>query len=155
MARDSVIFEYRVQTQTFAINLQSEPGKAMKNLYQACLVMLLSMAAVIVHASQPPLILETDWLRSAVGSSGSTLGAEVINIDEKSDMTIIDVEIPLDDPARFDRIEVIDKKSQKPLKTVIEPNWIDTLDKDTHGLRLYLKKPAGFEFRLRLIDAEQ
>ena len=127
----------------------------MKNLSKVYSFMLLCMAAIIVYASEPLLILETDWLRSVVGSSGKTLGAEVINVDRQPDMTVIDVEIPLNDPARFDSIEVIDKKSQKPLKTVIDPNWIDTLDKDTHGLRLYLKQPAGFEFRLRLIDAEQ
>ena len=113
--------------------------------------------STLSYAQKPPLILETDWLNSSVGSKGDILGAKVTDVDKvlSKDITILEISLPIENPENFDKIEVFGKNSTQPIPQSGEPVWIEDSETGNQGLRLYLKKKPGFEFRLRLIDNEE
>ena len=126
----------------------------MRNKQKFIPLSLLFILSFNAYAIDAPKILETDWLKTEVGSSGENLGAKVesIDIQQTSGATILEISLPLKDIESIDSIEVISKVSDEPIKQVQPPEWIDDYEKDKQGLRLYINKKTGFEFRLRLID---
>jgi len=90
-------------------------------------------------------------------STGDALGAEVVEVEgnSDSDVTIIEVKIPIKHPEDFDSIEVIGKKTQQPITQKRNAEWIKNPEEGFYSLRLHLKKAPGFEFRLRFIDNEK
>ena len=107
-----------------------------------------------IAADNPKLILETDWLESTKGSQGHTLGARVSDVDKipSKESTVLEIAIPIDNPDSFDKIEVIGKNSQQEIPQTRSPEWIEDYENGKPGLRLFLKKKPGFEFRLKFID---
>ncbi len=129
----------------------------MKNFTHLLIASSFLFLSTLCSAQKPPLILETDWLNSSVGSKGDILGAKVTDVDKVlgQDITILEISLPLENPENIDKIEVIGKNSTQPISQAGEPVWVEDYEKGTQGLRLYLKKKPGFEFRLRLIDNEE
>ncbi|MBC8508869.1 MAG: hypothetical protein H8D34_28775 [Chloroflexi bacterium] len=119
-------------------------------------MLLFAITSTLTRANEPALTLESDWLDSRIGSSGNILGAKIINVvnDPGSNITVIDIMLPLDNLDNYEQVEVIGKTSQQPIKQRRSAEWIKNYDNDSYGLRLHLKKEPGFEFRLRLIDSE-
>ena len=120
------------------------------------LVLFLALS-VKAYAGNGPHILETDWLETEAGSSGETLGAEVKKLypRDADGVTVIEILVPDINPDTIDAIEVISRNTNEPIRQKQTPVWIDDYEKDTYGLRLFVKKKPGFEFRLRLIDNEK
>ena len=128
----------------------------MKNNIYILIVASFIFFSTYLYAEKQPLILETDWLDSAIGSHGNTLGAKVVDVDITPDKnsTILEISLPIENPDDFEKIEVIGKRPQQPIPQSRDAEWIKDYEKGTYGLRLHLKKKAGFEFRLRLIDED-
>lgn len=129
----------------------------MKNNPKITCAIFLLIVSFKGFANDAPVILETDWLKTEVGSTGNNLGAKVESIDkhEMSGATIIEISLPINDIDDIDKIEVISKTSEDPIKQIRAPEWIEDYEKGNNGLRLYINKKTGFEFRLRLIDNEK
>ncbi|MCW8935608.1 MAG: hypothetical protein OQK98_12855 [Gammaproteobacteria bacterium] len=126
----------------------------MKNKTGVMFILSLLLASSFVIASEPKLILESDWLEAEVGSTGDVLGAKVVDVESHADTdtTIIEIILPVKNPQDFDNIEVIGKKSKQPLKQKSQAEWIKNDEEGIYGLRLHLKKVPRFEFQIRLID---
>ncbi len=123
---------------------------------------LLVIASILVfstylYADKQPLILETDWLSSAVGSHGNTLGAKVVDVEimPDKDSTVLEVSLPIENPDDFERVEVIGRRSLQPITQTKDAEWIKDDENGNYGLRLHLKKKTEFEFRLKLIDDDK
>ena len=117
------------------------------------LVLSILLVSSITFAKEPKATLETDWLDTEVGSKGGVLGAIVVDVEKAtdSDLTIIEIKMPIDNPEAFDDIEVIDKKTLQPIKQKEKAKWIKYDEDGAAGLRLRVKK-TDFEFRVRLTD---
>tara|TARA_R110001592_G_scaffold309760_1_gene584196 strand:+ start:34809 stop:35201 length:393 start_codon:yes stop_codon:yes gene_type:complete len=96
--------------------------------------------------------INTDWLEAKTGSSGATLGTEVIQVKQVDDIMSIDVDIPTDNLKKYGTVDVIDKKSNKPVKLEKQPEILNNDNGEAYGIRLQMKRLPGFEFRLRLYD---
>ena len=96
--------------------------------------------------------INTDWLEAKTGSSGATLGTEVIQVKQVDDIMSIDVDIPTDNLKKYGTVDVIDKKSNKPVKLEKQPEILNNDNGEAYGVRLQMKRLPGFEFRLRLYD---
>ncbi|MDX2464777.1 MAG: hypothetical protein QNK31_09745 [Porticoccus sp.] len=96
--------------------------------------------------------INTDWLEAKTGSSGATLGTEVIQVKQVDDIMSIDVDIPTDNLKNYGTVEVIGKKSNKPVKLEKQPEILNNDNGEAYGVRLQMKRLPGFEFRLRLYD---
>lgn len=96
--------------------------------------------------------INTDWLEAKTGSSGTTLGTEVIQVKQVDDIMSIDVDIPTDNLKNYGTVEVIGKKSNKPVKLEKQPEILNNDNGEAYGVRLQMKRLPGFEFRLRLYD---
>lgn len=95
--------------------------------------------------------LKTDWLKATTGSSGETLGSEVINVKQDGDITIVEVGIDIDNLADYETVQVIGKNSNKSVKLAKEPELLSS-DNEVYGIRFQIKRLPGFEFRLRMAD---
>ena len=120
------------------------------------LIMSLFIAPSITLADGAISVLETDWLGTEIGSTGNVLGAKVVDIKNSpgTETTVINIEIPVNNPDDFETIEVIGKNTLQPIKQKRKAEWIENHEEGVYGLRLYLKRAPGFEFQLRLIDNE-
>ncbi|WP_045860857.1 hypothetical protein [Teredinibacter purpureus] len=95
--------------------------------------------------------LKTDWLKATTGSSGETLGSEVINVKQEGDITTVEVDIDVDNLEDYETVVVIGKKSNKPVELTKEPELLSN-DDEVYGIRFQIKRLPGFEFRLRMAD---
>lgn len=128
----------------------------MKNKTTMMFLLSLLIASSVAIASEPKLILESDWLDDEVGSTGDVLGVKVVEVESNPDTnsTIVEVKVPVKNPKDFDGVEVIDKKTKQPIKQKSNAEWINNQEEGIYGLRLHLKKAPNFEFRIKLIDNE-
>ncbi len=133
-----------------------EKGGFMKLNIYVYLLLGCFFVSTHLHAARSSVVLETDWLETEQGSRG-VLGTEVTNMrtPQDSQMTIIDLAVPVEDTNAIDQIEVLLKDDEIPLKQVREPLWMEDLENGKSGLRLFLKRKPGFEFQLRLIDEQE
>jgi hypothetical protein len=132
-------------------------GNSMNPVIKSLFIFYVLGAATLVAAQQKASILESDWLNTNVGSTGDKMGAKVIRVtnDPGKDSTTVDILLPVENADEYDGIVVIGKDSKQPIKQVKDPEWLEQdYQKNEYGLRLYLKKEPGFQFRLRLIDNE-
>ncbi len=108
------------------------------------------------YAQELKKTVETDWLKTEVGSTGDILGAKVIGLDSEpeKELTVIDVMLPENIDFSLESVEVIGKESQKEIKQTREPEWLKNYEDGSYGVRLHLKRPKGFVFRLRLSDTD-
>jgi uncharacterized protein YdbL (DUF1318 family) len=103
------------------------------------------------HVSSASEELKTDWLTATTGSSGETLGSEVITVKQDGDITTVEVDINIDNLKDYETVVVIDKKSNKPVKLTKEPELLSN-DNEVYGIRFQAKRLPGFEFRLRMAN---
>ena len=131
-------------------------SQTMKYITNTMSILSILLVASIALAGESKLILETDWLDTQVGSTGDVLGAKVVAVENNpdSDITTIEIKMPINNPEAFEDIEVIGKKTLKPIKQKGNAEWVENHEEGIYGLRLRLKKSHNFEFRIRLIDNE-
>ncbi len=112
------------------------------------------MALSTTHADDQSKYIESDWLLSKVGSTGKTLGVNVTGIASEPDdpSTILDITVPIDNLSKIETVEVIGKKTLKPIKQNRKVEFLKNEDNETYGVRVYLDRPKGFEFQLRFIE---
>lgn len=129
----------------------------MKKQTKAFCTFLLLALPVKSLAADVPLIYETDWLHTEVGSTGKKIGATVEHVDQGrgDETTVIDLSIPFGNPDSIDTIQVISRETGKPVIQRKQAEWIKDNESDIHELRLFLNKKSNFEFRLRLIDSPE
>jgi len=96
--------------------------------------------------------LTSDWLNAITGSSGEKINAEVVNIQQVDDATIIDIKIPIDNLESYETIEIIDKNTKKPAKLTQKPRQLVDENEVPYGIRFRIKQFSGFEFRIELRD---
>lgn len=96
--------------------------------------------------------LTSDWLHATTGSSGEIINAEVVNIQQIDDTTVIDIKIPIDDLESYETVEIIDKNTKNPAKLTQKPRQLIDENEKPYGIRFQLKRIPGFEFRIQLRD---
>ena len=96
--------------------------------------------------------LTSDWLHATTGSSGEIINAEVVNIQQIDDTTVIDIKIPIDNLESYETVEIIDKNTKNPAKLTQKPRQLLDENEKTYGIRFQLKRIPGFEFRIQLRD---
>ncbi len=116
--------------------------------------------AVATYATQP---MESDWLELVKGYKGSSLGAEVMAVEEGESegtqkVTLAIPKAAIGDPDEIEEVVVVGRKPEEPDQP--EPmditfEWVDDYDNDNYGLvirlgkgnwpiRLFMNSDAGF-----------
>ncbi len=96
--------------------------------------------------------LTSDWLSASAGSSGDKINAKVVNVDHSGDVMAIDILIPIDRLENYETIDIIDKKTNKPVKLFKKPHHLSDENDIPSGIRFHTKRIPGFEFRIELRD---
>lgn len=119
---------------------------------------LASLAGTVLLAATPLTLaeeeaMETDWLELVRGYKGSTMGAELVSIEEGDapDMQEIMVALPKDevgDPDDIEEVIVVGRMPDKPVPMEIEYEWVDDYEKDRYGLVIRLSKNSNWPIRL-------
>lgn len=118
-------------------------------VYLQSILLLLFFSSVQLSAEEN---LTSDWLNAATGSAGEIINAEVVNIQQVDDTTVIDIKILIDDLASYETIEIIDKNTKKPAKLTQKPRQLIDENEEPYGVRFQIKRIPGFEFRIELRD---
>lgn len=113
----------------------------------------------LIHTEERPIIIESDWLDLSIGSHGNVLGAEVQDVDHspETNSTVLEITIPIDNIESletFEKIQIIEKKSRKPIPQISKTERMTDYENGIYGLRLHIKKIPGLEFQLKLIDSD-
>lgn len=126
-----------------------------KNITQILIICCIAVGVVsISRATENDIIIESDWLETEIGSEGELIGAKVIGIESEpeSQVTIVKIDVPIEDLANIEQVEIIGKNPKEKIKQTKKAELLENYEKGTYGYRLFINRPGGFEFRLRLID---
>jgi hypothetical protein len=98
-------------------------------------------------------VLYTDWMELVKGSRDSTLGAELVEIEDgdTSDTQKITLAIPkesIGDPGAIEEVLVIGKAPEKSEPLDITYEWVSDYDKDNYGLVIRLSRDTNWPIRL-------
>lgn len=117
------------------------------------LVLLCVMSSAFAQSE-----LESDWLNAKSGSKESLIDAEVINVTNEEDRTMVDVNMDVSDIDNIESIVVIGKRPEKPdqiFKLVQPVEWLHIDENKPYGLRFYVKGIKDFEFRIQMKIADE
>jgi len=105
-------------------------------------------------APPPPGIttLDTGYLESTPGYTGSVLGTKIIGVSDLSaeELQIIEVSIPVD-PDQVDEVQII-SPSGSTLKQQRQAEILRDYENNNVGIKLYLPRQQKWGFKLKLID---
>ncbi len=108
-------------------------------------------------APPPPDIttLDTGYLETTPGYTGSVLGAEIIGVSDSTaeELQIIEVSIPVD-PDQVDEVRII-SPSGSTLKQERQAEILRDYENNNVGIKLYLPKQQKWGFKLKLIDTPE
>lgn len=97
--------------------------------------------------------MQSDWLELVKGYKGSTLGAELMEVEEGD--TPGTQRITLAIPKRkgvnretMEEVVVVGRMPDKPEPLEIEYEWLDDYDNDRYGLLIHLSKDSQWPIRL-------
>ena len=98
-------------------------------------------------------ILDTGYLESTPGYTGSVLGAEIIGVSNiiGEELLMIEVSVPVD-PEQVDEVRVI-SPSGNTIKQEKEAEILRDYENNNVGIKLFLPKQQKWGFTLRLIDS--
>ena len=130
------------------------------HIFRTVLTAVSILTTSFVQAGEP---MESDWLELVKGYKGSTMGAEIMEVEEGEDdgMRKVTIAIPktsIGNPDEIEEVVVVGRKPEEPEKPEpmnIEFEWVDDYDKDNYGLvirlgegnwpiRLFMNSDAGF-----------
>lgn len=112
--------------------------------------LLLTLFSVVQASAED--MLTSDWLNASAGSSGDKLNATVVRVEHSGNIMAIDILIPIEHLESYETIDIIDKKTNEPVKLFKKPHHLsDEYDIPT-GIRFHTKRIPGFEFRIELRD---
>ena len=115
------------------------------------LIALFSALIVTASAQTPSPNDLTGWLIAEPGSKESTLGAQVISVNTEENATVIELEVPVSNPAALEEVTVIGRQpeqSEEALEQIRQAEWLQAYENGNYGLRIHINKLPGFEFRL-------
>jgi hypothetical protein len=120
------------------------------------IIVLGGLFAVIAAAQDQAPTSVTDWLTTDVGSKESILGARVTSVEHSADTdtTIVELEVPVDDPEVIENITVIGRNTGLPIEQSTEAEWLTEYENGHYGIRIHMKRPAGFDFLIRFVDSD-
>ncbi len=104
-------------------------------------------------APPPPLSeIESGDLRAEPGYTGERIGVRILGVTDlpEEELQAIDLDVPLD-AERIDRIEIF-SPGGRPIEQSKDAEIRPLPDPDNTGIRIYLPKRNGLEFRIKLID---
>lgn len=98
--------------------------------------------------------MESDWLEPIEGFQGERLDALVTEVTQNPNSTIIEMSIPLlKPPESVDPTVVIKKPGENKIITVIRnPEFIDSEDPGSLGLRFKVQGISKFHFKIQLME---
>lgn len=112
-----------------------------------------------LSAQETPEAVKTDWLSDESGNTGRVLGAEVLAVKTEKDFSLIDIAIPqMQQYSSENMVVEFFSEDEKPHEKRPVKHKEVLLDNEgkPYGVRVKLKKPRNFEFRLYLhLDADQ
>ena len=101
-----------------------------------------------------PGILMSDVLKLESGYTGNVLGAQVLDVTATEDHDVQLVEVQIDiEPEKVDRVQVI-STAGVPIKTDRKAQILRDYEQNNVGIKLYLPRQKGWQFKLRLIDED-
>lgn len=102
----------------------------------------------------PPVLAEVESgnLRAEPGYTGDRIGVRILGVTDlpDDDLQAIDLDVPLD-AERVDRVEIV-APGGRPIEQSKDAEIKQLPDPDNVGIRIYLPKRSGLEFRIKLID---
>jgi hypothetical protein len=113
--------------------------------------LLLILVAVTTWSDDSAM--QTGWMELVKGSRDSTVGAEVVEIEDgdTADTQKITLAIPkksIGDPGAIEEVLVIGKAPEKSEPLDITYEWVSDYDSDNYGLVIRLSRDTNWPIRL-------
>lgn len=116
-----------------------------------CLVLLVPFVAMAQTTTEP---LQTDWLELVKGYRGSSVGAQLQEVEEgeQPGTQKITLSIPkaaMGNPDGIEEVVVVGRRPEKPEPILdVSYEWVDDYDNDNYGLIIRLSKDTKWPIRL-------
>ena len=127
-----------------------------------------TLVAAVLLAPQPVLaqtsrsVAESDWLELVKGHRGTTLGAEMREVDTDSSpgyrrLTVAIPKDAIDHPDGIEEVLVVGRKPEESEPIIdldYEYEWLDNYDEDNYGLVIRLSEDSNWPIRLFMRSQE-